>query len=264
MTATAAPLTCSVEAAVATIAFNRPQVMNALDENAIIALRAACERVRDDKAVRAVVLRGNGPAFVAGGDIAWFYANLHNMPTLVPRMAAELHHAILALRAAPKPVLASVHGAVAGAGMSLLAAADLAIAADDTKFSLAYTRLGTSPDGGATWFLSRLVGQRRALELMLLADVFDAATALQAGLVNRVVPPADFSAETQRLAQRLAAGPTRAYAETKALLNQSFTTPLAEQLEAEAAAFARCAVTGDFAEGVTAFVEKRKPSFKNE
>lgn len=258
----AGPLHYAVDGAVATIAFNRPQVMNALDAASIIALRDACERARDDKAVRVIVLRGNGPAFVAGGDIAWFHANLQSMGALVPEMAGALHAAIRALRDAAKPVIASVHGAVAGAGMSLLAAADLAIAADETKFSMAYSAIGTSPDGGSTWFLPRLVGARRAMELLLLPEPFDAATALRFGLVNRVVPAAELETETLRLAKRLAAGPTHAYAETKALVNHSFETPLAAQLESEAAAFERCAATRDFAEGVTAFVEKRKAKFE--
>jgi 2-(1,2-epoxy-1,2-dihydrophenyl)acetyl-CoA isomerase len=252
---------CVVEGAVATIVFNRPQVLNALDADMIVALRDACERVRDDAAVRAVVLRGNGPAFVAGGDLVWFHANLTSMPAMVPAMAGALHAAIRALRAAAKPVLASVHGAVAGAGMSLLAAADLAIAADGTRFSTAYSAIGTSPDGGSTWFLPRLLGARRAMELLMLSEPFDAPTALRMGLVNRVVAGVELEAETARLADRLARGPTRAFAETKALVNQAYETPLAAQLEAEAAAFARCAGTRDFAEGVSAFVAKRKADF---
>jgi 2-(1,2-epoxy-1,2-dihydrophenyl)acetyl-CoA isomerase len=256
------PLVYSVEGAVATIAFNRPQVINALDAETIFALRAACERARDDAAVRVIVLRGNGPAFVAGGDIGWFHANLDGMAVLVPEMAAELHRAVLALREAAQPVIASVHGAVAGAGMSLLAAADLAIAADETKFSMAYSAIGTSPDGGSTWFLPRLVGARRAMELLLLPEPFDAATAQRFGLVNRVVPAAELEAATAALAKRLAAGPTQAYAETKALVNRSFDTSLVAQLDAEAAAFGRCAATRDFAEGVTAFVGKRKAKFE--
>ena len=183
---------------------------------------------------------------------------------MVAELAGELHRAILALRQAPKPVLAAVHGAVAGAGVSVMAAADLAIAADDTKFTLAYSRIGASPDGGSTWFLPRLIGARRALELMLLADNFDAQTALQFGLVNRVVAAAALEAETARLAQRLADGPTLAYAATKALVNRSFESPLADQLDAEAAAFAQCAATRDFAAGVTAFVSKAKPEFNGD
>jgi len=157
-----------------------------------------------------------------------------------------------------------VHGAVAGAGVSVMAAADLALAAEGTKFSLAYSRIGASPDGGSTYFLPRLLGTRRALEMMLLADTFDAQAALRLGLVNWVVGAGELAAETAKLAGRLAQGPTAAFAETKRLVNRSYEQPLPAQLEAEMEAFARCAVTRDFAEGVTAFVEKRKPLFKGE
>jgi 2-(1,2-epoxy-1,2-dihydrophenyl)acetyl-CoA isomerase len=252
----------SVADGIATIALNRPQVMNALDAGMIVRLRAVCEEARADQSVRAIVLRGNGPAFLAGGDVALFHANLPRLPEMVGQLAGELHHAIIALRAAAKPVVASVHGAVAGAGVSLLAAADLAIAAADTKFTLAYSKIATSPDGGSTYFLPRLVGTRKALELMLLSDTFDADTALALGLVNWVVASEDLGTETAKIVRRLASGPTCAYAETKTLVNCAFERPLAAQLDAEAQAFTRCAATADLAEGVTAFVEKRKPVFK--
>jgi 2-(1,2-epoxy-1,2-dihydrophenyl)acetyl-CoA isomerase len=160
-----------------------------------------------------------------------------------------------------KPVLASVHGAVAGAGFSLMCAADLAIAAADTRFTLAYSNIGASPDGGSTYFLPRLVGYKKAMQLALLPDRFDAETANRLGLVNWVVAEDKLIEETARIARRLADGPTGAYAEAKRLINQSLD-PLNAQMEEELQAFARCARGADLKEGVTAFVEKRKPIFK--
>jgi 2-(1,2-epoxy-1,2-dihydrophenyl)acetyl-CoA isomerase len=148
--------------------------------------------------------------------------------------------------------------------VSLLAAADLAIASADSKFTLAYSKIATSPDGGSTYFLPRIIGTRKALELMLLSDTIDAQTALTLGLVNWVVPHAELAAATAKTASRLANGPTVAYAETKALVNHTFERSLAAQLDAETQAFARCATTRDLAEGVTAFVEKRKPDFRGD
>jgi 2-(1,2-epoxy-1,2-dihydrophenyl)acetyl-CoA isomerase len=254
----------SVADGIATITLNRPQVLNALDARMIAQLRAACGRAEHDAAARAVVLRGAGAAFLAGGDVAYFRANLARMPALVREGGTELNHSILALRRAPKPVLASVHGAVAGAGVSIMAAADLAIAAEGTKFTVAYSRIGASPDGGATHFLPQLLGARKALELMLLSNAFDAQAALKLGLVNWVVGAEQLGTETEAIARQLALGPTQAFAETKRLVNESPDQTLAAQLEAEIEAFARCAGTRDFAEGVTAFVEKRKPLFKGE
>ena len=254
----------AVQGGVATITFNRPEILNALDGGMIAQLREACERAERDVAVRVIVLRGAGPAFLAGGNVAIFHANLPRMPQMITEIAGELHRAVLALRRALKPVVASVHGAVAGAGVSLVAAADFVIAAADAQFTLAYSRIGASPDGGATWFLPRLVGYHKALELMLLSEAVDAATMRDLGLVNRVVPAADLEQETQRIAARLAMGPTLAYAATKRLANQAFDVALAEHLDEEARTFARCASTRDFAEGVTAFVEKRKPVFRGE
>ncbi len=254
----------AVRSGVASITFNRPQVLNALDSGMMVRLRETCEQVARDTTVRVILLRGAGPAFMAGGDVAMFHANLPQLPQIVVELAGQLHRAVLALRGAPKPVVASVHGAIAGAGVSLAVAADLVIAAEDARFALAYSRIGTSPDGGATWFLPRLVGYQKALELMLLSEPVD-ATAMQAlGVVNRVVPAAALEQETQRVVERLATGPTRAYAETKRLANEAFGKSLAAHLDEEAQAFARCAATRDFAEGVTAFVEKRAPRFRGE
>ncbi len=252
----------SLSEGVATITFNRPAVMNALDADMIRAFRTNCERAAADLEARVIVLRGAGPAFVAGGDVAMFRDNVAAMATLVPELAAELHHGILALRRAPQPVIAAVHGAVAGAGFSIMLACDLVLAAAGTQFSMAYSRIGTSPDGGATWFLPRLTGYQKAMELMLLADTVDAETMQRLGVVNQVLAADQLAAATEKLARRLAAGPAQAYAETKALLNRAMHAGLAAQLDAEALAFARCAKTEDFVEGVTAFTDKRKPQYK--
>jgi 2-(1,2-epoxy-1,2-dihydrophenyl)acetyl-CoA isomerase len=254
----------SLAEGVATITLNRPEVMNALDGAMMSSLRAACEEASADRSARAVVLRGAGRAFLAGGDVTMFHANLQRMPDLAREGGGELSRTILALQRAPKPVIASVHGAVAGAGVSLMAAADLAIAAEGTQFTLAYSRIGASPDGGSTYFLPRLVGYRKALEVMLLADAFDAGAALTMGLVNRVTKPEALLAETELLARRLAQGPTAAYAATKRLAQDGYDRTLAAQLQEEIEAFAWCAGTADFAEGVSAFVQKRKPQFRGE
>jgi 2-(1,2-epoxy-1,2-dihydrophenyl)acetyl-CoA isomerase len=158
-------------------------------------------------------------------------------------------------------VIASVHGAVAGFGMSLLMAADLALASAESVFTLAYVRLGTSPDGGSTFFLPRHVGSKRAMEIALLGDRFDAAKALQWGLVNEVVPAAELGPRTAALAERLSQGPAAALAATKRLLARSLDATLETQLQAEAEGFAQCTATPDFVEGVAAFIGKRPPRF---
>jgi 2-(1,2-epoxy-1,2-dihydrophenyl)acetyl-CoA isomerase len=246
---------------IATITFNRPRAMNALDPPTIRRFRAVCEQLESDTAARVAVLRGAGPAFVAGGDVLSFQKRLAEFAGEVADMAGELHHGILALRRAPKPVIAAVHGAVAGAGMSIMMACDMVIAAQGTQFTLAYSRIGASPDGGASWFLPRLAGYLKAMEMLLLSDAYDAAAMQAMGIVNRVVAREELQAVSTELARRLAAGPATAYAEIKGLLNIEQKQVLTEQLAAEARAFARCAAHTDFAEGVTAFVEKRAPVF---
>jgi len=255
-------LRLTIDGAVATLAFNRPTVLNALDDEMIVAFRELCEQLDVDQSIRCVVLKGEGAAFVAGGDVAMFRSKLDELPALSLRLTRELHLGIMALRRMPKPVIASVHGAVAGAGVSIMAACDLAIAADNARFAAAYSTIGTSPDGGSTYFLSRCLGPRRALEFLLLSEPMDAARALAIGLVNRVVPSVELERETYALATRLAVGPTLAYAYTKRLVDEAADLGLEAQLEAEAQAFSHCAASADMREGVSAFVEKRRPTFR--
>ncbi|HUI17895.1 MAG TPA: enoyl-CoA hydratase [Alphaproteobacteria bacterium] len=252
--------------AVATVTLNRPAALNALDEAMMGALEEAFTTLETDTAVRAVILRGAGEHFMAGGDIKFFHGGLGLPPAerrrRFERVVHKIHPTMLAIRRMPQPVIASVRGAAAGFGMSLLMACDLALAADDAYFTIAYALIGTSPDGSGTYHLPRTVGMKKAMELALLAERFDAATALALGLVNRVVPAAELEGASAALAERLAAGPTLAYANTKRLLGRSLASSLEAQLQAEAESFADCAASEDFAEGVRAFVEKRKPRFK--
>ncbi|GAB3629735.1 hypothetical protein GCM10027419_45900 [Pandoraea terrae] len=173
-----------------------------------------------------------------------------------------IHAGIALLAQLPMPVVASVHGAVAGAGLSITLAADLAIAADDTTFSTAYIKIGASPDASSSWHLPRIVGLRKAMEICLLGERIDAHEALRLSLVNRVVPTADLVAQTEALVQRLAAGPTVALARTKQLLRAAQTSDLASQLSAEHEAFRSCAALEDFREGVNAFFDRRKPQYR--
>jgi 2-(1,2-epoxy-1,2-dihydrophenyl)acetyl-CoA isomerase len=254
------------EGGVATITLNRPQALNALNRELTLALRDSVFTAEHDPSVRCLVIRG-GEHFMAGGDLKWFQNLMEGRSPAENRVQFEsfiheVHPLILSLRRMPKPVIAAVRGAAAGFGMSLMMASDLAIAADSAYFTLAYASIGVSPDGGSTFALPRMVGQKKALEIALLGERLDAATAERLGLVNRVVPLAALEIETSKLAARLASGPTAVYARTKALLNGSLNASLESQLQREAECFAQCAAEPDFAEGIRAFVEKRKPQWR--
>lgn len=243
-----------------TITLNRPEVLNAIDVALAEALAVAVEEAADD-AVRCVVLRGAGRVFLAGGDITAFYKDLERAGGVADAIITPFHRAIEGLRRLPKPVIAELHGAVAGAGLSLALAADLALAAEDTTFTLAYSAIGASPDGGSTYHLPRILGLRRAFEVAALSDRFGAKQALEWGLINRVVPAERLQTETAALAERLSNGPTAAYGRLKALLAASIGDVLPDQLERERRAFVEGAAGEDFREGVSAFVEKRRPQF---
>lgn len=251
--------------AVFEIRLNRPELLNAVDRETIAALAAAAGEAAEDRRARSVLLCGAGTHFCAGGDITMFGELVGLAPEERRRMLYEtvdaLHPLLTHLRHMTKPVVAAVQGAAAGFGLSLLLAADLAIAAEDAVFACGYIHLGTSPDGGMTALLPAVAGLKRAAELTLLGERFDAPRALALGVVNRLVAPDALSAEAEALAQRLAAGPGEAYARTKALIQAGLGDAFDAQLRREAENFAACAATQDFVEGVCAFLEKRRPVF---
>jgi 2-(1,2-epoxy-1,2-dihydrophenyl)acetyl-CoA isomerase len=264
--AAASPVTYALENGVASIVLNRPAVLNALDEGLAVALGAAVAAAEHDPAVRCVVLSGAGDAFMAGGDIQWMSGLLESGEAAqrarrLEDFIAAAHQPILALRRMPKPVIASVHGAVAGYGLSLMLAADLAVAATGTKFTTAYSLIGTSPDGGATYHLTALVGPKKALHLFLTGERFTAEQAAEYGLVSAVVAAEERGPHVASIAAQLAAGPTAVYGRTKRLVNRAAGDGLAAQMQAELESFRDSALAPDFAEGVRAFLEKRKPRF---
>ncbi|MEP3244527.1 MAG: enoyl-CoA hydratase [Sneathiella sp.] len=251
---------------IATLTMNRPNSRNALSIDMRRMFFEAVTDIETDDAVRCVVIKGAGDHFMAGGDVISF-GEIAKMPADERRKNFEarihgLHPTMMTMRRMQKPIIASVQGAAAGFGLSLAMACDLVIAADNAFFTLAYINIATTPDGSGTYSLPRMVGLKKAMEIAMLGDRFDAEEAHRLGLVNRVVPTADIAAETDKLACRLANGPTVAIGRTKQMMHASLGNSMEEQLHSEAENFAACSATNDWVEGVTAFGEKRKPEFK--
>jgi 2-(1,2-epoxy-1,2-dihydrophenyl)acetyl-CoA isomerase len=257
-------LTYAVKDHVATITMNRPERYNALTirmiEN-LLEMVSACE---EDREVRVLVLTGAGRAFCAGGDVKEFAERLGTISQHLRRLLASFHEAVSRMNRMSKPVIAAVNGVAAGAGMSLAMACDMAVAADSARFTMAYSKIGATPDGSSTYFLPRLVGLRRALELTYTNRVLTAREAEAWGLVNRVVPDAEFPATVNALAAELAAGPTLALGRAKRLFLMSGHESLETQMENETQFIALSSKTADFREGVKAFAEKRQPIFRGE
>ena len=258
--AVAEPARLSINGAIATITLDRPAAFNAINLAIAQRLEQLAAQVEADPSIRVLVLKGEGRAFCAGGDLQTIGAAAE-ADTITPVVSELLHHYhafIASLRRMPKIVLASVHGSAAGAGMSLAFAADLCIAADEARFTPAYAKLGVSPDGGGTVVVVATAGVRRALQIFLAEDSFTAAQAYEWGLVAKVVSASELAAATEALAQRLAQNMPAGIAATKALIHRAPTSTVEDQLAAERDAIINCMHTGEFRAAVKRFTSKGK------
>ncbi|WP_299622176.1 enoyl-CoA hydratase/isomerase family protein [Pelagibius sp.] len=251
-----------VRGAVAWITLNRPDRFNAMNPAMMRELFDVANRCSSNREIRAAVLTGSGDqAFCAGGDVSEFADNLESFDLLVKEMTSYLHAAASRFAWMRAPLIGAVNGVAAGAGLGLVSFCDLVVTAETASFTSAYTQIGLTPDGSSTYFLSRILGHRRAMELFLTNRVLSAAEALDWGLVNKVVAAPDLRGETEALAARLAEGPTGAYGGVKKLLQTAATDGLESQMERESRWIAEMGMSADGREGIRAFMEKRKPQF---
>ena len=256
-----------VSGAVGVITLDRPESRNALTPEMIGELGRAVTQCASPK-VRAVLLTGAGGAFCAGANVRDLVQTLEEagpdgISQAIRELADALHNnVVLPLRRLPKPVVAGVNGAAAGAGFSLTLAADLRVAAQSARFLMAYANIGAPADGGSTWLLPRLLGAGRAMELYLASQPIGAPRALELGLVSQVCPDDELDRHALETATRLSEGPTIAYGRVKELYERSWDSTLEAQLDAETEAFAKTAHTRDFQEGITAFAGRRQPWFQ--
>ena len=247
---------------ITTLTLNRPEALNAFTIPMMSALHSAVVACDENPDVRCLVLTGSGRAFCAGGDVAEFAGKLDRVGEHIKLLTADHHATISRLTRMGKPTIAAVNGVVAGGGIGLALGCDLVVACESARFTMAYPGIGASPDGGSTYFLPRLVGLRRALELALMNRNLTAREACDWGLFTRVVPDAEFSGVVGALASELAQGPTLAHARAKRLLYMSGQAGLETQMEQEAQWIADSTHTEDFRQAVKAFVEKRRATFK--
>ncbi len=262
--ASAAPVLLeTIQSGVAVLVMNRPERMNALNNDLATALFGALQKIAEDDSVLAVILTGAGRAFCAGGDLGVIGKGreANNVKELEPILRAGMA-AVLKIRTMPQPVIAAVNGAAAGAGMNIALAADIRISTEEALFGQNFAKVGLFPDYGGTYFLPELVGPSRAAELFYTGDMIDAKAALRLGLVNQVVPAARLEAEVKTLASKIAAGPPMAIRAVKKLLFADQKEALERALEAEVVHQMKCFASEDCLEGIHAFFEKRPPKFQ--
>jgi 2-(1,2-epoxy-1,2-dihydrophenyl)acetyl-CoA isomerase len=246
---------------VAFLTLNRPEVFNSFNREMALRLQSELDRCAENNEVRAIVLSGNGKAFCAGQDLKEV-----TTPELNPgfKVILEEHYnpIIKKIRSISKPVIAAVNGVAAGAGANIALACDIVVASERASFIQAFSKIGLVPDSGGTFFLPRLIGFQKASALMMLGDKVSAEEAEHLGMIYKVYSAEDFNAEVTVLAEKMVKMPTKALGLTKQLLNNSMTNSLNEQLEMESKFQIEAAQSNDYNEGVSSFVEKRKPNFK--
>ncbi|GAB4589916.1 enoyl-CoA hydratase/isomerase family protein [Nocardia sp. IFM 10818] len=245
---------------IARITLNRPNAANGIDQALADELAQAAAYCSDDPAVKVVVLTGAGKFFSAGGDVRAMAA-ADDTGAFIDKLAETLHHAVSSFARMDALLITAVNGTAAGAGLSLAIAGDLVVAAESASFTMSYTKVGLSPDGGASYYLPRLIGVRRTQDLMLTNRVLTAHEALDWQLLHRVVPDAELAGAVEELARQFASGPKLSNANVKKLLLVSSQHTLEEQLGTEAAFITHCAESADGAEGIAAFLGKRAPKF---
>jgi 2-(1,2-epoxy-1,2-dihydrophenyl)acetyl-CoA isomerase len=255
----ASTLQSSVDAGIATLRLNRPDVFNSINKPLAFALQEQLRAYQQDAAVRAVVLTGTGKAFCAGQDLAEITGP--NSPDVSEIVEKHYNPIIKLIRELDKPVIAAVNGVAAGAGANIALACDIVVAKESASFIQAFSKIGLIPDSGGTYFLPRLIGLQRASALMFTGDKVSAAEAVQMGMIYKLFSDESFDNEVAALAKKLASMPTKGLAYTKQLLNATFHNDLAQQLRAEGDYQLRAGQTTDYREGVIAFLEKRQPRF---
>jgi 2-(1,2-epoxy-1,2-dihydrophenyl)acetyl-CoA isomerase len=272
-TATASPpeletIRIEIDGEIGTMTLDRPDSLNAMSPQLIGELTVAAAWLADRAPLRALIVTGEGRGFSAGGDVNWFKGGLDDpeldLPSDVRRGADVLHQAIVDFRRIPYPVIGAINGVAAGAGFSLALMCDLRIASSEAAFVCAYGRIGASPDGGMTYFLPRVVGPSKALELLLTDPLISAEQALELGLVSEVVPAADLAETAQARARELAAKAPHYVRMSKLLVAQSLDNTLADHLQVERHGIADSMGTEDLREGVSAFFEGRDATFRGE
>ncbi|MDC0535396.1 enoyl-CoA hydratase-related protein [Francisellaceae bacterium] len=248
-----------------TITMNRPETMNVLCSTMIAELNHAFENAQKDKDVKVIILQGAGGNYMAGGDIAYFKSKVGDGSikdeVTMNQIVGSAQHIITLIQQIDKPVISLVRGVAAGFGLSLVLASDFAIASKESIFTTAYAGIGLSPDGGASFVLPRVLGLKKAKELLMLCDRFGADEALSLGILNYVVEADEVEALVQKLSKTLCSSASVAIKNIKHLVNTSIETNLAEQLNKEKNAFLDCAQTEDFATGVSAFLSRKPPKF---